>query len=277
MDSLLVGFDDIGIGGSLSMSCVAREYYMATGSKLIVKTYHPELYDNNEYIDGNYLYDSRCITVSAPPHSQQDLTRHYNYYFCKCIGIDPVSTYPYMNITHDERAYIRAKYNLPDTYICLHSRPSNSHPERNKGRWTTTKDWYDDRWTEVVHYITEYHNIPVVQVRVSEEPHIVGTIDTCGTNIREACAIIAESMFLIGCISYSMHVAAALMLPAVIIYGGREYPSNTGYPNLHTCIYNGIECAPCYGLECNNNVKCMDSITSSMVMEAIDATVRDIR
>jgi ADP-heptose:LPS heptosyltransferase len=69
-----------------------------------------------------------------------------------------------------------------------------------------------------------------------------------------------------------MHVANGLDVPAVIVYGGRETPSNSGYrENIN--LYAKTACSPCWlhdshGDVCPYDMECMKRITAAEVVAA---------
>jgi ADP-heptose:LPS heptosyltransferase len=263
-----LGYDDIGIGGALTLSCVVRELRKVSNIEIDLYSYHPELYINNPYItSNNYFTDGACMNLSSPSMLEQDKDKHYNYYFCKDIGIEPTDIHPELYLTSSELLEVKSLYDLPDRYLVLHAQPSNIHYDHNKTtRWTTTKDWYSDRWEEVVNKV----DMPVFQVRTNDEPYIHGCIDTIGTTVRQACCIIAQSQCTMCCSSYSAVVSAATRVRAVVIYGGRDHPVQTGYPTRHIQLYSPIQCSPCYKVDsCELGRVCMDRIMPEHVIDSI--------
>ena len=65
------------------------------------------------------------------------------------------------------------------------------------------------------------------------------------------------------------HAAAATSRKAVVIFGGHISPKITGY-DFHTNLYVDIEGSPCGNKNiCNHCKKCMDSISSEMMIKEI--------
>lgn len=66
-----------------------------------------------------------------------------------------------------------------------------------------------------------------------------------------------------------MHLARAVECPAVILYGGREAPWQSGY-TCNTNLYSPLPCAPCWlWNHCDYDRECMNRITVSDVVQAI--------
>ena len=80
-------------------------------------------------------------------------------------------------------------------------------------------------------------------------PPLVGALDMRGkTTHRELFRLVYHAEGVLTCVSYPMHIAAALMKPCVVVAGGRESTRWELYPNhrfLHTngalscCGYDG--------------------------------------
>lgn len=65
------------------------------------------------------------------------------------------------------------------------------------------------------------------------------------------------------------HIAAALKMPAVVIFGGFSDPEWTGYPD-HINITTDVDCKHCYNHKpCDNNFKCWKKITVEYVKEKV--------
>jgi ADP-heptose:LPS heptosyltransferase len=68
-----------------------------------------------------------------------------------------------------------------------------------------------------------------------------------------------------------MHAAAAVKAPSLILWGGITLPSFAGYQNYQKILSNFVSCAPCGQLGwCDNDRKCMTSLTIDMVRLTLD-------
>jgi heptosyltransferase I len=88
------------------------------------------------------------------------------------------------------------------------------------------------------------------------------------TDLMELMAIVKGSELLVTNDSGPMHIAAALEVPVIAVFGPTD-PARTGpYGKGHTVIKADIACAPCFKKSCND-LKCMDSISAEKVFETI--------
>ncbi len=89
------------------------------------------------------------------------------------------------------------------------------------------------------------------------------------TSLKELGAIIGDAQFLVSADSGPMHLAAALNVPAFVIFGPTS-PIRTGpYGNIHTAIRLELPCSPCFTRKPCPDWKCIREITPEMVLSAI--------
>ena len=95
-------------------------------------------------------------------------------------------------------------------------------------------------------------------------------VNFCGrTTLGEAMALIKRCQFFVTNDSGLMHIAAALSVPTVAIFGPTDHVA-TGPRGAKTRIVkHEIECAPCLKPECPTDHRCMLSIGSEEVWEAM--------
>lgn len=88
------------------------------------------------------------------------------------------------------------------------------------------------------------------------------------TDIKELILIIRNAEYVICNDSGPMHIAAALNIPVIAIFGPTN-PLRTGpYGSNHVIIRRDIDCAPCYKKTCKD-IKCMEDISVETVYKAI--------
>jgi ADP-heptose:LPS heptosyltransferase len=132
------------------------------------------------------------------------------------------------------------------------------------------KEWVPGRMQGVVDGLRG--DFTFVQLGAASDPPLDGCMDLRGkTSMRESAAIIANSVLLIGQVGFLMHLARAVDTPAVIIYGGREQPWQSGY-SCNTNLYTPLWCSPCWHWNACDNPHtrlCLDSITVEHVVAAV--------
>ncbi len=135
----------------------------------------------------------------------------------------------------------------------------------------TTKEWPHARWNELAARLAPEFRL--VQIGTTADPAVPGTEDRRGrTALLDAARLIAGAGLFLGLESGLQHVAAAVRTPAVIIYGGRSRPRETGYP-FNRNLTREPACVGC-GLNdgCPHQLVCLD-IPVAEVEAAVRATL----
>ena len=189
--------------------------------------------------------------------------RHIIALMCQSCGISgPVTLRPYLHLSNAEREAGR----LAPNQIALHSSGMSAHTAMKN------KEWLPDRLQEVVHALRGQYTL--VQLGSPTDPALDGCLDLRGkTSIRESAAIIANSRIFLGQVGFLMHLARAVDRPAVIIFGGREMPWQSGY-SCNTNLATELPCSPCWrSYTCINPVEraCMRHISVEQVLQAVHA------
>ena len=187
--------------------------------------------------------------------------RHIISLMCQSCDISgPVTLRPYLSLADDERAAGR----LAPRQLALHSSGMSAFSAMKN------KEWVADRLQAVVHALRD--EFTLVQLGSPNDPVLDGCLDMRGkTSIRESAAILANSVLFLGQVGFLMHLTRAVDRPAVIIYGGREMPWQSGY-SCNTNLYTELPCAPCWRWNaCDNVIQrlCMRSITVDDVVQAV--------
>ncbi|MFP4085571.1 MAG: lipopolysaccharide heptosyltransferase II [Desulfobacteraceae bacterium] len=96
-------------------------------------------------------------------------------------------------------------------------------------------------------------------------------VKLCGeTSLSDAMALIGECGFFLSNDSGLMHVAAALGVPTVGIFGSTD-PVATGPCGTQSAVVrHELPCAPCLKPECDRNYECMQAITVTKVWEEME-------
>jgi len=137
----------------------------------------------------------------------------------------------------------------------------------------STKEWSVERMQEVVDVLRR--DVEVVQLGVATDPPLAHVVDYRGrTSLRQAAGLLAGSTIFVGLVGFLMHLARAVGTPSVIVFGGREHPSQSGY-TMNRNIFTELPCSPCwYWNHCPYEHECMRRITARDVIEAARALMK---
>lgn len=129
------------------------------------------------------------------------------------------------------------------------------------------KQWGFENYAAVAKTLAA-NGVRLVQLGPSDVAFVPGVDRLITGTFRQACAILARAALYVGNEGGLHHAAAALGVPAVVIFGGFTSPWNTGYHG-HVNFYADHPMSPCgERLPCDHCRICMDSIRPAAVAEA---------
>lgn len=130
------------------------------------------------------------------------------------------------------------------------------------------KQWPAERMQQVVDHFRG--RMPCVQLGSPGDPPLRGAADLRGRSLPEAAALLHHARLFVGLVGFPMHLARAVDCPAVIVYGGREWPEHTGYSaNLN--VDCRPPCSPCWQRNrCDFERRCLTQIPVPRVVEAVE-------
>ena len=138
--------------------------------------------------------------------------------------------------------------------------------------WHNHKSWPMERWQEVVDALkSDVHFVQFSKPSLEN----VGQVTT--PSFRQACAILSCAGGFIGTDGGLHHAAAALDIPAVVLWGHYSSPDIFGY-NEHTNIRraDGIGCGSAW-VKCEECPESMDRITVDEVVTSIKELIENGR
>ena len=147
------------------------------------------------------------------------------------------------------------------------------------------KRWFPERFAEVMCAASKLHEIewhlvgtakdrPVAE-EIERHASLPGVRNSCGqTSLQELIELLKTCRALVTNDTGTMHLAALLGLRTVSIFGSTE-PILTGpLGRGHIVIRRHVECSPCFLRECPIDFRCMKSVESAEVTEALLAVIR---
>jgi len=98
-----------------------------------------------------------------------------------------------------------------------------------------------------------------------------GVVNLCGkTHLHDAIDLLARVKIAVTNDSGLMHVAAAVGVPLIAIYGSSTPAYTPPMSDLASVMYTGIECSPCFDRTCRyGHYRCLREITATGVLEQV--------
>jgi heptosyltransferase-2 len=136
-------------------------------------------------------------------------------------------------------------------------------------RFAAIGDWASDRWGAKVVVMGsqgETNICSAVSHSMKHEP-----VNLCGrTKLGEAMALIERCQFFVTNDSGLMHIAAALNVPMVAIFGSTDPVATGPRSEKARVIQKRVDCAPCLKPECPTDYRCMLGIEPEDVWRELE-------
>ncbi len=136
-------------------------------------------------------------------------------------------------------------------------------------RFAAIGDWAAQRWGAKIVVMGSRGEMDICRSLCSAMTH--RSLNLCGrTSLGEAMGVIKECQFFVTNDSGLMHVASALGVPTVAVFGSTD-PVATGPRGPGTRIVkHDFSCAPCLRPECPTDYRCLLSIEPEEVWEEME-------
>ncbi len=149
------------------------------------------------------------------------------------------------------------------------------------------KTWPADRFAAALRHLAAQHALPVLLVgHESERPHLASLLASVSTGTAPApelwlgddaslptlAALLADARLYLGNDTGAMHLAAALDVPVVAIFGGGTWPRFTPAARRGLALVQPLPCFGC-GWDCAfsaTEAPCLTGITTADVTAALD-------
>ena len=167
---------------------------------------------------------------------------------------------------------ILKNYNIPSGSLIIGINPGAAYG--------SAKRWYPERFARVSSALVTRYKATVIIFGSQQELGIAAEIEDLSgvpvinmagkTNIRELMALIKQCTVFITNDSGPMHIAAALNVPVVAIFGSTD-PEKTGpMGDGNIIIRKDADCSPCFKRKCPTDLRCMDMIKVEDVMDGVE-------
>jgi hypothetical protein len=266
-------FFGAGLGDDLLCGAVAHELKKRGAGRIVMFSRYPSLFEHSPDISAVYPFGYptvgrlrrwgyNCIVPQYghyDPATDRDVALqpgHYLEIMCRLAGMrGQIDLRPYLYLRPEEME----KGRLYPSQAVIHSAGLAS---------MKNKQWPTERYQAVADDLQK--DVRWIQLGLPEDPPIAGALDLRGrTTLRETAAILANSKIFLGEAGFLMHLARAVETRAVIVYGGREDPTVSGYRANENVVGRTL-CSPCWQrTRCDYGHECMRIIEPDQVVAAI--------
>ena len=224
-----------------------------------------------------YATDRRrlLLTRAVPVTEEIRHIHHAEYYLRMVAGLGiprPVSPRMRLQVTREEADAMEKR--LSSLGIPPGKRILGINPGATYG---SAKRWYPDRFSAVAESLSEEWGASVVLMGSAPERPLSEEIEASmrrkpvnlagRTSVRELMALLSRCAFLVTNDSGPMHIAAALGVPLVAIFGPTDWRTTSPWTENAKVVRVDVDCSPCRLRECDRGHECMLGVTAEMVVE----------
>ena len=215
------------------------------------------------------------LTKVAPP-AHRPFGRHQAYYYLdllRHLGIETGEPDTHLNLQESMRRSASALLEAHggrsgESLVGIHPGATNSSAKR----------WMPKRYAEVADRLAASHDARVVILGGAGEDAIAEEIRAYlsspsiylagKTSLAELMGVVGRLSVLISNDSGPMHVASALRVPTVAIFGPTDERETGPLGRDSRVVRQHVECSPCLLKECPIDHRCMDRVTVEDVYRA---------
>lgn len=214
-----------------------------------------------------YDRDARRLLLTHPiaPPQAGEIGRHQRFYYLELL----------------RRAGFIATYSDRDTIALKNAAANIKRPVlavAPGAAYGGAKRWFPERFADAAVRVARERNLEVAVVGSAGESDICAAVvceieksgikatDFSGrTTLGELIDLLAASQLLITNDSGPMHIASALGVPTVAVFGATDNEA-TGPAGLRSSVVRvPVECSPCLLRECPIDHRCMTAVTAEQV------------
>jgi len=215
------------------------------------------------------------------------LKQHHVYYYLnllkESLNIFPEEVETYIYLEEEE---IKQAKNLLRQSLSLNSKSHivGINPGATYG---SAKRWMPERFAKLIQKIVSKLDAEVIifgdkaEIEIANEilshfpsqpPRLLNLAGKTG--LRQLIALIHECDALITNDSGPMHIASALLVPVVAIFGSTDRAATGPFGEGHNVVSKDIPCSPCLKSECpEGHLNCMKEITEEDVFGTLQKTL----
>ncbi len=216
----------------------------------------------------------RCYDQVILSQPEEMHTVNYHLQALKDIGFASGHYSPSVVLGPEENQYAREL--LLDYGISNEEKIVIIHPG---SRWLA-KSWFEERYAMVADQLQRFHSVRVLfsgsekermRVKKIQEKMLTTSVSIVGqTTILQLAALMKKCTLFLGNDNGPMHIAAAMGLPVVAIFGPTDPKVWGPWGKGHHAIFKNFDCRTCFFSGCNlGEGSCMGAVSVNEVMDAV--------
>jgi len=236
-----------------------------------------------------YARDARSLllTKAIPVPKPSEIPAHEKFYYLELIRragwLDQLSDEPHITLRVPDAARQRAT----QTLLEAGSRPHALRIAVGAGAsYGSAKCWPPDRFAKALNALLSHTDADVILFGTPAELLVSSAIAaglqrapinlTGKTSIADLPALLSQCHLFLGNDSGAMHVAAAVGLPVVAIFGPTDPQGTAPVTPRVTIVQQKPYCSPCFLRRCPTDHRCMTAVTPSMVESALHSALAEV-
>lgn len=237
-----------------------------------------------------YSRDGRgmLLTKSVPTPKPGDVPAHEKYYYLELLRragwIDSLPDLEFISLNVSQPARQRGAEILSDAG----ARPQVLRIAVGAGAsYGSAKCWPPERFTRALNMLVSQADADTIFLGTAAEAPVTAAIiaglkkspiDLTGkTAIGDLPGLLSQCHLFLGNDSGAMHVAAAVGLPVVAIFGPTDPFGTAPVTVKRSVVQQKPYCSPCFLRRCPTDHRCMTAITPEMAAEQLGFWMREVR
>jgi heptosyltransferase-2 len=236
-----------------------------------------------------YARDARSLllTKAIPVPKSGEIPPHEKFYYLELLRragwLDEISDEPRITLRVPDAARQRAGQILLESGVRPHARRIAVGAGASYG---SAKCWPPDRFAKALNALLSHADADVLLFGTPSELPVSAAIAaelrrapinlTGKTSIADLPALLSQCHLFLGNDSGAMHVAAAVGLPVVAVFGPTD-PEGTAPVTLRlTIVQQKPYCSPCFLRRCPTDHRCMTAVNPAMVESALQSALAEV-
>ena len=150
----------------------------------------------------------------------------------------------------------------------------------------SAKCWHPERFAAMANHVQSEVDADVILFGTAAESNVSKAIaaamnrppiDMTGkTSMSDLPALLSQCHLFLGNDSGAMHVAAAVGLPVVAVFGPTDPNGTAPVTPRHSVVQQKPYCSPCFLRRCPTDHRCMNDVSPGMVAGAVDVWLKTL-